>query len=189
MLRRLLVAALCVLPLPALSDSTDRALVLALARVAAHEGALQNPRDLDLVWQVTEGYGATSDRRLRFLQQHSPRALGLEPPRQGAKNAFAAELKRNDTLPASVAAADRGTKAYWTHKVMPRWQDLLDRAEYLVAGKPYARPCPLKPVTWGGPMDHESAREQGRYPIGCEGTLNDGFAPRRTFQDAGRPVP
>jgi hypothetical protein len=171
----------------AVADSADKALALALARVAVHEGALAQPKDLDLIWQVTSRWGATSTERLRWLQAHSPRALGLKPPRLGDANAFTAELTAATTIPASVASgADRRKLAYWKVKVLPRWQSLLDRAERLVKGGQYDKPCPIEPITWGGPMDHEAAAADGRFPIGCEGTLNDGFTTRAALVAAGR---
>ena len=189
-MQRFLVALLLLGANPASAGSADQALALALARVAVHEGALHNPRDLDLIWQVTSGQGSTSTERLRWLQAHSPRALGLKPARPRDANAFTAELVQGLTVPASVASgASRQKLAYWQHKVMPKWQQILERAEKLVAGAQYDKPCPLPPVTWGGPMDHEAAAADGRFPIGCEGTLNDGFAPRAVLVAAGRMIP
>jgi hypothetical protein len=186
-LAALLLYALCTLYTPVSAESPDEALALSLARVAAHEGALSNPRDLNLIWQVTRRWGTTSTERLRWLQAHSPRALGLKPSRPGNANAFTAELSKTATIPASVASgASRQKLAYWQHKVMPKWQTLLGRARQLVGGAQYDEPCPIEPVTWGGPMDHEIAAANGRYPIGCEGTLNDGFAPRAMLVAAGR---
>jgi hypothetical protein len=111
----------------------------------------------------------------------------LKSPKTGDANAFTAELAQTTTIPASVASgASRQKLAYWQHKVMPKWQTLLVRARQLVNGAQYDKPCPIKPVTWGGPMDHEIAAANGRFPIGCEGTLNDGFAPRAVLVAAGR---
>jgi hypothetical protein len=140
-----------------------------LARTSAHEGALKNERDLDLVWQVVEGSGATTEKRLEFLRLHSPQVAGRRPCRE---NCWALEIN-GKTLPANVAAGD---VAYWTKIVMPIYRTLAARATKLVRGMPYDRPCEGNPSTWGGKMDRERALKEGLVLLHCEGTLNDGYA-------------
>jgi hypothetical protein len=163
---------------PVYAGTSTADLALAVAQVAAHEGALRNLRDVDLIWQCVEARGDTDAKRLRWLQKHSPRALGLKPPKLGDVNAWSSELGRNATLPADVASGDPKRQSYWRFRVMPRWAEVLARAQHLASGGRYEKPCPSTPTTWGGPMDHEVAAEMGLYPLGCQGTLNDGFAPR-----------
>lgn len=172
---------------PAHANAVDKALALALARVAAHEGALHSPADLDLIWQVTHRSGSNSAQRLRWLQAHSPRAIGLRAPKPKDANAFTAELDRTSNVPASIAAgASPQSLAYWRVKVMPKWVALLERADYLVGGGSYDKPCAVEPLTWGGPMDHEVAATSGLYAIGCKNTKNDGFTRRSALKAAGR---
>lgn len=139
-----------------------------LARTSAHEGALQNKRDLDLIWQVVEGSGSTTKKRLEFLRLHSPQVAGRRPCRE---NCWALEIN-GKTLPASVAAGD---VAYWQKIVMPIYRALAARAAKLVRGMPYDPPCSKTPQTWGGPMDRERALKDGLVPLNCAGTLNDGY--------------
>lgn len=176
------VVCLLLLAWPVQADSASRALALALAQVAAHEGALHNARDLDLIWQVVQNHGDSPQAQLRWLRAHSARALGLAPARDTDANAWSSELNHRGTIPASVAAG----KGYWRVKVMPKWMELLTRAQSLVDGASYVKPCPIEPITWGGPMDHESAAADGRYPIGCVDVLNDGFASKAVLRAHGR---
>jgi hypothetical protein len=175
---------LCILSLavPVQADNARRSLALALAQVAAHEGALHNARDLDLIWQVVQNHGNSPQAQLRWLRTHSARALGLAPARHTDGNAWSSELNRRGTIPASVAAG----QGYWRMRVMPKWHGLLERAQSLVDGAAYAKPCPIEPITWGGPMDHVTAAADGRYPIGCSDVLNDGFASKAVLRAHGR---
>ena len=159
-------------------------LALAVARVAAHEGAFQNTRDLDLVWQVVQNNGDDNDKRLGWLERHSPRALGLVTPRVTDANTWSAELDWTATVPASVAGGK--DNYYWRVIVVPRWLSLLERSRRLVDGEVYEKPCAVEPITWGGKMDHARAAAHGRYPIGCTGTLNDGFATADALRASGR---
>lgn len=145
-------------------------LALALAVVAAHEGALDNLRDTDLVWQVVESRASSTAGRLRFLRQHSPRALGLEPC-NGRNCVWSVDLLRDpDATPQNT---DQG---YWRSVRAPQWRLIRERAMALVYGAADdARPCLRAPYTWGGAMDHAGALKRGLRPLGCSGTLNDGF--------------
>ncbi len=159
--------------------SARAALATLLAHTAAHEGALLNAdplRELALLWQVVEGSAPTTEKRLAFLRAHSPQLAGTRTCRI---NCWALELK-GKTLPASVAASDA---AYWRKVVLPTYLRIERRARELVAGAAYDKPCRVQPVTWGAvgrlspeADDREKAAQHGLAPIGCEGTLNDGFA-------------
>jgi hypothetical protein len=152
----------------------QRKLALRVARVAAHEGALHNLADVDLVWQVTESRAKTTEKRSEFLAMHSGRAIGVKPCTGLTKNCeWSPLLDHKGTIPASVAIGDEG---YWRTIAIPAWQRVLARAEELVAGEPYVKPCRLDPYTWGSvKLDSKRAAADGLYPIGCTGTLNDGF--------------
>jgi hypothetical protein len=126
-------------------------LALELAVVAAHEGALDNARDTALVWQVVEARALTTQARLMFL-----RAQPDEPP-------------------ASLSSA------WWNATRAPAWMEVRRYASELVYGIELWRPCPVAPYSWGYAGDLESAwLERRLVPVGCEGTMNEGFtvAPR-----------
>lgn len=164
-------------------------LARAVAVVAAHEGALVSPRDLDLIWQATAYNGQTDEQRLGWLRSHSARALGSKPCVSG-NCTWSADLYAGAAIPAAVASG-RVSGGYWRTVTLPRFQHLLSRAKLLVNGAPYDKPCGIEPRTWGGVgrdgVDDRAvaARKFGRYPIGCAGTLNDGFAPAKAFRAAG----
>ena len=160
--------------------AAERKLALRVARTAAHEGALKNLRDVDLIWQVTESRASTTEKRSEFLALHSGRAIGHKPCRTDDGNCWSQTLDRRGTIPASVAVGDAG---YWRTVAIPAWQRVLQRAEALISGDVISRPCPVAPYTWGGvgrapdgADDRQHAALDGLYPIGCSGTLNDGFA-------------
>lgn len=166
------------------NDGAQSELALAVARVAAHEGALTNVRDVDLIWQVVRGHGADARERLRWLRQHSPRALGLVPTKAWDGNGWSAELSPRALVPASVAAGgDAQLVGYWRAVALPRWRLVLSRAQDLVARDVADGPCPSQPYSWGGvgrvtngADDREAAAARGLFPLGCRGTSNDGFA-------------
>ena len=167
-------------------------LARAVAVVAAHEGALKTLRDVDLIWQSAQFNGDTDAKRLAWLQMHSGRALGIKPC-VGESNclwsgalAHGARVVSAETI--KLGKVDPG---YWRTVTVPRFERVLARARELVSGAPYERPCPIEPRTWGGvgrdPLgadDREHAAGEGLFPIGCVGTLNDGFAPRSAFNAA-----
>jgi hypothetical protein len=165
-------------PRAAAADAGEEALTLALlvARVAANEGAFDNPRELDLIWQVVEGWARDNARRLEQLRQHSSRVAGLRPCRSG--NCRWSRYVRSDgTLPAEVAAGFEPEPGWWLAARAERMRALVVRAEQLVAGAAYTRPCDERPTTWGGPMDHGHAQSQGLVPVRCNGTINTGYRP------------
>lgn len=151
--------------------ATNRdALALAIAKVAANEGALWNPRDTDLVCQVVRAAASTPEGRLAWLRSHSGRVLDRKPCLSGNCR-WTRNLDRGGSMPAGLAAG----RAWWRAEMRPRWQEVLSRAEACVRGPLTDKPCHLPPQTWGGPMDVQQAVARGLFPIGCEGTLNDGF--------------
>lgn len=162
--------------LPKLTWAQER-YAFALARVSAHEGALTNLRDVDLVHQVAITNAATPQKQLEFLHAHSGRSLG-DKPCTDANCEWSPKLNRAGTVPAAQAAGKDA--AYWRVVVMPRWRSVLARARVLASGAvPYSQlPCKRAPVTWGSVrLDSKKAASHGLYPLGCSGTLNDGFAP------------
>lgn len=146
-------------------------LALELAVVAAHEGALDNVQDTALVWQVVEARGRTDRERLSFLRSHSGRALGRKPCTE-ANCVWSVELLNAPSkTPASV---DQG---YWRSVRAPQWELVQRKALGLVYGVDDDRPCLGTPYSWGYAGDLDGAyRLRGLVPMGCEGTLNDGFA-------------
>lgn len=162
--------------------SAERRLARHLAAVAANEGALQHPRDLDLIWQTVQNRAETAAGRDRWLRQHSGRVLGTRECLVG-NCLWSSQLARGVPIPV-VPQAKEG---YWRTVVIPRYRKLLARARRLVAGQQYEKPCVrIEPRTWGGVGrgdidDRPYAASEGLFPIGCEGTFNDGFAPRSAF--------
>lgn len=150
-------------------------LALELAVVAAHEGALDNARDTALVWQVVEARALTTQARLIFLRAHSPRALGRKQCGVGNCVWSRELLQAPDEPPASLSSA------WWNATRAPAWMEVRRYASELVYGIELWRPCPVAPYSWGYAGDLESAwLERRLVPVGCEGTLNEGFtvAPR-----------
>jgi hypothetical protein len=153
-----------------------------LAAVAANEGALRSPRDLELIWQTVQYRAKTVLKQDQWLRYHSGRVLGTRSCTTG-NCLWSRRLGAGWSVPSVVAASQGG---YWRHVVLPRYRELLERARRLVAGEPYDKPCRIEPRTWGGVGrdgvdDREHAAREGLFPIGCRGTLNDGFAPRKAF--------
>ena len=150
-------------------------LALELAVVSAHEGALENRRDTALVWQVVEARALTTQARLHFLRAHSPRALGRKSCNVGNCVWSRELLLAPEQPPASLSAA------WWKATRALRWQEVRRYASELVYGIELWRPCPSAPYSWGYAGDLKSAWVERRLvPLGCEGTMNDGFtvAPR-----------
>ena len=158
----------------AVANDGKRELVLAVAKVAANEGALWSLHDTDLIWQVVEHRGINTARRLEWLRRHSGRVLERKPCRRGNCSWSRNLSRRTGVVPAGIAS---GQAEWWLHEMVPRWVAVLERADALVRGKVHSRPCHIPPQTWGGRLiDVEQAARRGLYPIGCdERTLNDGF--------------
>jgi len=171
-----------------LASASKPDLALAVAKVAANEGALWNFYDTSLIWQVVEGHGETDAQRLKWLQKHSGRVLGMKTCTSGNCRWTKQLSKKATSMPAAIASGKGGPKdweAYWRVVMAPRWGFVLRLAEELVGGRPYGHPCHITPVTWGSMRknmpDERVALRNGLFPIGCEGTLNDGFAPIRDW--------
>lgn len=161
---------------------------LMVAKTAGNEGALRYRSTTALVWQVVRENGGDSvEERADFLLRHSPRANGVKPCQSG-NCLWSPQLNREGTQPPGlVLRAD-----VWALRVQPIWLDTLRYADWLVEGNRKSEdPCPIKPRTWGGPMDREAAMKRGLYPIGCDGgagcsrdLCNDGFTfYERCWQD------
>jgi hypothetical protein len=152
------------------ADLRDQ-LALELAVVAAHEGALDNLRDTALIYQVLEARAVSTAGRIALLRLHSGRALGRKPC-EGGNCAWSVELLRNPhATPPSVDAA------YWTRVRAGDWTLVMRKAQGLVYGIDDDRPCLGAPYSWGYAGDLKSAWLDRRLlPMGCAGTLNDGFA-------------
>lgn len=154
------------------------ALAFAVAKVAANEGALINLNEVKLVWQVVEGHADDTAGQYRFLRSHSGRVLGSKNCLHG-NCIWTRNLKLNPFYQPHESDVDPG---YWRVITAPRWRETMRLARSLVMGKvPDGwEPCPITPVTWGSRdpdlPDLEHARSIGLAPIGCKGTLNDGFA-------------
>lgn len=193
-LKPFIVLGVCLLVPVAYAESSKKNpiqenLARAIAVVAAHEGALKSPRDLDLIWQTTTYNAQTDEQKLTWLRGHSGRALGSKPCLHG-NCIWSVDLYQKAPVPAAVASG-RVSSGYWNAVTKPRFEKLLGRARELVQGAAYDKPCSIEPRTWGGVgrdgVDDRAvaAKRFGRYPIGCDGTLNDGFAPAKAFRDAG----
>lgn len=162
----------------------QRELAFRVAQVAANEGAFFYRSTVALVWQVVrENGGDTLDDMSDFLARHSPRVHGLKRC-FGGNCVWSKNLVRGDAQPLGlVMRADQ-----WQLRVAPMWIDTQIYADYLVGGmRSDEDPCPIRPRTWGGPMDRVGAIARGLYPIGCFGgsscrrdTCNDGY----TFYNA-----
>lgn len=155
---------------PPRRSTEEEGLIDAVWRVGLNEGCLLNLRDCALVWQVVEGW---SEPRLPRLRRHSSRVLGLKPCTTGNCR-WSRDLSRDASVPAALAS---GQAAWWRVVAAPRARAALAYVRKLVRGEIVDRPCPITPFTWGGPGDVQHAARNGLFPIGCEGTLNDGFAP------------
>lgn len=160
-------------PLPNGAAAATNDLALAIARVAANEGALWEIRDADIVCQVVMGSADTYAGRLAWLKSHSGRVMKQKPCR-GGNCLWSRNLQRDHGIvPAGIAA---GKRDWWRAEMADRWEAVLSRAEACVAGRA-PEPCHLPPTTWGSKrIDVEQAVARGLFPIGCDPrTLNDGF--------------
>lgn len=163
------------------SIGPDDELALAVAKVAANEASLAEiePVDVNLIWQVTETRASTTSDRLRWLRAHSSCVLTDRPltEREALGNCrWSRGLNAEDTEPngwPSILA--------WS-RFRDRWAQVREHARRLVAGRPYDRPCPGRPFTWGSrTLDMARALELGLVPLGCrddrgQPTRNEGFA-------------
>ncbi len=165
------------------SQTAQRDLALAVAKVAANEASLTElrPAEVALIWQVTEARADSSADRLRWLRAHSSCVLTDRPLRDselGGNCRWSRNLSDSDVEPANWP-----TSVPWSRYV-ERWRQVRGLARRLVDGHGGMRPCPGTPLTWGGPMDRARALERGLVPLGCRDprtgipTLNEGFALR-----------
>jgi len=156
-----------------------RVLARQVARTASNEGALQNPLELNLIWQTVESRSSTNKGRLWWLRQHSGRVNGTKPCK-GNRNC---KWSRN-LLPNRVPVMFRDNKLYWKVKKAPKVREIFVRAKELVQGAKYYKPCPIDPRTWGNRgSDLKRVKRMGRrkpgrslFPINCKKTDNDGYA-------------
>jgi len=148
-----------------------------VARISANEGALHSHADAALVWQATRVNGDRArDGRAGWLSRHSPAVAGRRACARGNCR-WSPYLARDGRFPTGLAV----THDFWRVRVRPAWLSLLQYVDDLVLNdRDDDDPCAIEPATWGGKMDIVGARARGLYPIGCVGTLNDGFATART---------
>lgn len=164
---------------PARANSLERALVSSVARVSADEGALQNPREVSLVWQVVEGHGKTTWARLTFLRRHSPHVLGLKPCGRLLNCYWARQLDWSGDEPPAMLGQGVAPD-FWRVVTWPCWHTIQHMADALVHGRVHDRPCSRTPTTWGSRTSRRDlayAHAHGLCALGCANTLNDGFAP------------
>ena len=157
--------------------SHSAALSHGIAMVSANEGALWNLRDVNLICQVTMGSASTHERRLRWLRGHSGRVMGDKPCKAGNCRWTRNLTRHANALPANIASGKGGPKdwdAYWRVELAPRWQAIMDLADRCVLGE-LEKPCHLTPTTWDGRRWIHKAVMAGWMPVGCRGTLNEGF--------------
>jgi len=156
--------------LPTWHGSESQRLALAVAKVAANEGGMLRAADVAVVWQTARSHGRTSLQRLRWLRGHSRRVLGTEcEPKRHGNCAWTRHLRWGTRRPEG-----------WPAQVSWRplaWLRVLQLSLDLVEGRTHFEPCPVDPWTWGGRMDVRHAVAVGLVPIGCQGSLNDGFVP------------
>lgn len=173
-MKKIILSSLLLLTTVAQAEPRDPRdqLALELAVVAAHEGALDNLRDTALVWQVVEARARTTHGRLGFLRAHSPRALGYK--RCTTSNCvWSVELLHDPNVPPESLSAK-----WWNTTRASQWERIRRYAAELVYGVELWRPCLAAPYSWGYAGDLESAwLERRLVPLGCEGTMNEGFTP------------
>lgn len=148
---------------------TERELIMAVSRVSANEGALQNLRETALIWQATESHGTTPAKRLKWLRAHSARVLGDRPCLQGNCN-WVKTLKANDAAPQGF------NKQWWMAARATQWKNIRTLAKQLVLGEVVDRPCVETPSTWGSHLlDSENVKREHMRWLNCsEDLLNDG---------------
>jgi hypothetical protein len=146
-------------------------LVLAVFRIAVHEGALDNPRDASLVLQCARQHGATAEKQLEWLGLHSPRSLGLRT--DSSSNAWSA------TLTPGCDPPEPFDPQWWYVRRWPRCLSVYHLVTALVRGRVHDEPCAgEQPKTWGNPMsipDGRWAARHGLRRLHCAGVLNDGY--------------
>lgn len=162
-------------------DSLSRAerdLSLAVAKVAANEASLarSRPADVALIWQVTEAHGTDAAGRLGWLRSHSSCVLTDRPLSDYERRSNCVWTRGLDD---SRRAPEGWAEAYphlsWS-RFAGRWAQVRTVARLLVSGRRTERPCPRTPDTWGGrELDMEQALRRGLRPVGCVGTVNEGF--------------
>ena len=158
------------------ANGSRDALALGIAKVSANEGAIWSPEETGLVCQVVMGSGPTDGARLRWLQRHSGRVMGLRECKSG-NCLWSRNLMRNaKTMPANIASGTsiKNWKAYWRVELSPRWERVMRDAEACVRGE-LAPVCHLPPKTWDGRRWSHKAMMNGWVAIGCEGTSNEGY--------------
>lgn len=156
-------------------------LALAVAKVAANEASLAHvrPAEVALVYQVVENRGSTADERLTWLSRHSSCVLTDRPmtEREARGNCrWSRNLRASSEQPVGWPE-----NVFWNPYFSRRWVQVSVYAARLVFGQERFRPCAGTPLTWGGPMDHERARERGLRPLDCrdrdgQSTMNTGYA-------------
>jgi len=171
-------AWLCAPVAQATSTNTAHAALLDfalwVARVAANEGAFVNRPEAALVWQTARSSAKTTEKRAAWLAKHSPRVHGSRPCKVG-NCCWTPNLTRSDAMPDGIALG-RHPLDVWNIRVAPIWRDTLRYVDWMVLGDRTSEdPCPITPKTWGCEADRKRALREGLYPIGCRGTLDDGF--------------
>jgi hypothetical protein len=158
--------------------SDERALALAVAKVAVNEATLAEiePADVALIAQVTEQHGATAHAKLAWLSLHSSCVLTdreLRPGERRTNCIWTRGLTDSDREPAGFAESQ---SAPWRSYVA-RWRDVRITALALVQHRsrvPY--PCEGRPTTWGSRrLDLRRAIERGLRPLVCSTRGNVGF--------------
>ncbi len=155
----------------------DRAdLVLALARVAYNEAGDNEP-DLALIWAATRAHGETDRARLGFLYRHSPCATAQLPDsiayQRPGRCRWTRNLDHRGQQPRGWIPSRDGR---WTSRDRDRWLAHLERAGEFVRGERVLDVCPETPWTWDGRRWIAERVAEGRRPLGCTGTLNEGYA-------------
>src|SRR6185369_7629637 len=159
----------------------DAELALALARVAANEASLAgiHPADVEQIWQIAEGHGATSAERLRWLRLHCGCVLADVAPEQRpprARPPRGSNCWWSWHLPAEGLDKPVGwdDRVPWSTVGSRSWERVRAAARAHVAGTSRARPpCRVRPTTWGGPRwDQEHAAAAGLTVVECVGTHN-----------------
>lgn len=158
------------------STPAQRALALAIAKVAVNEASLAHcrPADVALIAQVANGHGYTDVERLAWLRQHSSCVLTDRPLRRGEERTnclWTRTLLDSDEQPAAWPA-----HLEWSGYVT-RWRDVRRLALLLVlhrARTPY--PCIGHPTTWGSRvLDMGIATRRGLIALDCTTVGNVGF--------------
>lgn len=179
-MRQCLLAAVAVLVflMPASSRADDltpaeEELALALAKVIVNEAGWESRPDAYLIWQTVRGSGQTAEARLAWLREHSSCVLGTEPLTGRRARGFGnchwtRNLTDSDAEPAGWPAG-----LPWDRHV-PLWRRIRAFSRHLVRVRA-PQVCSERPHTWGGRMDEERALERGMRPLGCTGTVNEGY--------------